>query len=132
MTRQSSCGPQDSRERRRYAVEQLALAELGDPWDSAAERKASGGCAVLAGIAAADAICCRRLGIRSRGQDHRAAIDLLRKVVPDGQELAKKLDVLLASKDAMQYGTDFVSAEQHRRVLRAARQIVDAASRIAT
>lgn len=35
---------------------------------------------VHAGIAAADVICCAHLGQYSRGQDHSAAVDLLKQV----------------------------------------------------
>jgi hypothetical protein len=86
---------------------------------------------VLAGIAAADAICCMRLGRRWRGQDHHGAVDLLRRVVPEGERLAKDLDSVLADKDVMQYGTALVSASRHVRLLRAARRLVQAADDIA-
>lgn len=45
------------------------------------------GLAVLAGIAAADAVCAARLGRIHRGDDHRGAADLLRQAVPDGKTL---------------------------------------------
>lgn len=131
MSRQSPCDAGEARERSRYADQQLALAELGDPWPTPAERKASGGCAVLAGIAAADSICCRRLGRRSRSQDHRMAADLLRRVTPEGDRLASDLDTVLADKDVMQYGTALVTATRHLRLLRAARRLVEAARTIA-
>lgn len=130
MSRQSTCGAGEARERRQYAQEQLALAEMGAPWSTAAERKASGGCAVLAGIAAADGMCCRRLGRRSRDQDHRAAVDLLRRITPEGAVLAKDLDVVLSDKDTMQYGTALVTADRHLRLMRAARRLVQAAQTI--
>jgi hypothetical protein len=131
VSRQRICGREEARERSRYAQQQLALAEMGTPWSTVAERKASGGCAVLAGIAAADAICCRRLGRRSRDEDHRAAVDLLRRVAPEGIPLARDLDAVLAEKDAMQYGTALVSAERHLRLLRAVRRLVRASQEIA-
>jgi hypothetical protein len=46
------------------------------------------GLAVLAGVAASDAICCVRLGKRHRGEDHRGAATLLAEAVPDGRKLA--------------------------------------------
>lgn len=131
MSRQSICGAGEARERRQYAQEQLALAEMGTPWSTAAERKASGGCAVLAGIAAADAMCCQRLGRRSRDQDHRAAVDLLRRITPEGAVLAKDLDVVLSNKDTMQYGTALVTADRHLRLMRATRRLVQAVQTIA-
>lgn len=131
MSREAPCDVGEGRERCQHAEQQLALAEVGEPWTTPAERKASGGCAVLAGIASADAICCARLGRRSRSQDHRAAADLLRRVTPEGEQLAKDLDIVLADKDAMQYGTALVTATRHLRLLRAARRLVAAARAIA-
>src|SRR5205823_5471895 len=43
---------------------------------------------VHAGIAAADAICCRVLGEHARGDDHGQAVQLVGRVRPDGAELA--------------------------------------------
>lgn len=59
---------------------------------------------VLAGIAAADAACCRALGRRSRAQDHRAAESLIAEIVPDGPEAAVSLRRLLNLKDEAHYG----------------------------
>lgn len=87
---------------------------------------------MLAGIAGADAICCARLARRSRSQDHRSAVALLRRVTPEGAQLAKDLDAVLADKDAMQYGTALVTATRDLRLLRAARRLVAAARAIAT
>jgi len=49
------------------------------------------GNAVLAGIAASDAICCVRLGCRHRGEDHRGATELLKTATVDGDRLAVTL-----------------------------------------
>ena len=54
--------------------------------------------AVLAGIAAADAACCHRLGVRSRGQDHARAIELVKQVVPRGDDLARASTVSSISR----------------------------------
>lgn len=59
--------------------------------------------AVLAAIAAADAICGSVLGECSNEQDHRTATSLLKRV-PGGEVLATKLHRLLADKTALQYG----------------------------
>lgn len=68
------------------------------------------GLAVLAGIAASDAICCARLGRRHRGDDHRGAIDLLEGATPDGKKLGAWLGRLLGVKDAAHYGAGLVGA----------------------
>lgn len=62
------------------------------------------GLAILAGIAASDAICGIRLGYVHRGDDHRRAQDLLGTATPDGQKLATNLGRLLGLKDAAHYG----------------------------
>lgn len=131
MSRQATCGAIEARERRQYAQEQLTLAEVGAPWPTVAQRKASGGCAVLAGIAAADAVCCRRLGLRSREQDHRAAVALIKRVMPEGVDLAKDLEAIIAEKDVMQYGIALVTPDRHLRLLRASARLVAAATKIA-
>jgi len=59
------------------------------------------------------------------------AVDLLRRVTPEGGRLATDLDTVLADKDAMQYGTALVTASRHLRLLRAARRLVQAARTIA-
>jgi len=120
-----------ARERAAYAVEQLQLAELDEPWESNAKRKASGACAVLAAIAAADGICCARVGRRSRGKDHRQAVSLLSQVEPGGDNLARDLETALAVKDLVHYGTSLLSAERHQSLLRAVRRLVKAASEAA-
>jgi hypothetical protein len=60
--------------------------------------------AVLAGIAASDAACCRALGRRSRGDDRREAAALLAQVEPGGSEAANALTRLLSVKNDAQYG----------------------------
>jgi hypothetical protein len=85
------------------------------------------GLAVLAGIAASDALCCARVGCRHRGDDHRGAADLLRQATPDGAELAKTLLRLLDLKDAAHYGVMVVASRKARDALRWAARLVDRA-----
>lgn len=85
------------------------------------------GNAVLAGIAASDAICGQRLRKVHRGDDHRGAIDLLRSAVPDGQKLSTKLGRLLDVKDEAHYGIIFVSARKASDAVRAAAALVERA-----
>jgi hypothetical protein len=105
-------------------VERPELA-ADEPGDEA--RNVAAGNAVLAGIAAADAICCLRLGKRHRGQDHHAATDLLHTVRPDGRTLATALATVLAAKDPSHYGETFVSNTRLKTTMRAATRLVDAA-----
>ncbi len=82
------------------------------------------GNAVLAGIAASDAVCCSTLGRRSRGSDHRAAVDLLDDI---DSELAKALSALLDLKDTAHYGEKLLVANKVTQAMRAADKLVTAA-----
>jgi hypothetical protein len=84
---------------------------------------------VLAGIAAADVICCRALGRHAQGDNHVQAVALLRSVQPDGVELSVALGVLLGMKTKAGYGERSVSGEDRIRAPRRAKQLVDAARR---
>lgn len=82
---------------------------------------------VLAGIAAADAICCRALGAHALGESHQEAVQLLRTVRPDGDELARSLSTLLGVKSRAGYAAAPVTAEMRRRANRHAAKLVVAA-----
>jgi hypothetical protein len=86
--------------------------------------------AVLAGIAASDAACCAALGKRSRGQDHKDAVELTRQIVPGGGGVASKLDRLLDLKDGAQYGVIHVSGADLLTAMRSAKALVDFAMRV--
>lgn len=125
--RQAPCGLVEARERIEYARHQMLLAEAAAPWPTVAERKASGAAAVLAAIAASDALCCMRLGARSRDSNHRAAAAMISTIEPDGKDLARKLNAVLDAKDPMHYSSEYMSAERHRTVMRAARHLLESA-----
>jgi hypothetical protein len=130
VTRIRPCGAGEAGARADEALEHMALAEIYQPGDSSAARKASGSSAVLAAIAASDAICCRRLRQRSADTDHAAAVELLRQVTPEGMELAKAFSVAIKLKTAMQYGTESVTESEHTRLMRAAEKLVRTARAI--
>ncbi len=87
---------------------------------------------VHAGIAAADVICCKRLGQYSLGSNsHNEAEGLLKKVTePDGTQLAKRLAQLLKVKTKAGYKAQSVSAGDHRTAKRAAEKLVHAAQEL--
>jgi len=82
------------------------------------------GLAVLAGVAASDAICGARLGKRYRGEDHRDAADLLAAATPDGRDLSNHLVRLLDLKDEAHYGIMMVSSAKARAAVRNASHLV--------
>ena len=98
------------------------------------------GTAVLAAIAASDAICCRALGERARGQDHHEAVELLSQVrfgaggldaqARRATELARALETALDLKGESHYGVHLLGEPQLQRVVRAAQKLIDAADEI--
>ena len=95
---------------------------------------------VLLLIAASDALCCKLLGERSRGQDHREAVGLLEQVrFGDGtaaqarraRDLARALATALDLKDDSHYGTLMIGGTELRRFIRAAEALVAAAESVA-
>jgi hypothetical protein len=127
-TRTARCGKPEARTRLSTAVAYLETAELvlGETARSEFGNVAAG-LAVLAGIAAADAICCSRLGCRHRGDDHRGAAVLLQQSVPDGKRLATALTRLLDVKDAAHYGASLVGPREAGHAIRRARVLVERA-----
>ena len=84
--------------------------------------------AVLAGIAAADTVCCLALGRHAQGDDHQEAAKLLAAVRPDGKVLANSLAALLGVKTKAGYShrpvsrADRGTAQRHgAKLLQAAR-----------
>jgi hypothetical protein len=82
---------------------------------------------VHAGIAAADAICCSALKEYAAGESPAEAIGLVRKVRPDGDQLAEALSRLLRLKTHAGYSASSVSADERKRARRAAERLVTAA-----
>lgn len=82
---------------------------------------------VHAGVAAADVICCARLGKHSRGEDHGSAVGLLEQASPDH---AKHLRALLGMKTKAGYTALPVSGSERTRAGRAASALVEAAEQV--
>jgi hypothetical protein len=142
--RRQPCSTREARARLRQAEAYLTVAmtvvsEADRPEDYDFNHVAAG-LAVLASIAASDALCCRLLSERSRGQNHRDAIGLLGTIrFGDGVErararrargLSEALATSLDLKDASHYGTTLLEAPQVRKLLRTATKLVDAAKTV--
>jgi hypothetical protein len=82
---------------------------------------------VDAGIAAADVICCFRLGVYAAGESHNEAIALLEKAE---RGIAKHLRTLLHLKSKVAYSHQSVTTDDHKMARRAASNLVEAARRI--
>jgi hypothetical protein len=83
--------------------------------------------AVLAGIAAADAMCGLNLKKWSRGSDHLQAVALLNTVSGEGGAMANHLRRLLNQKNAVHYSPKLVTVDEAKIMLRHASALVDAA-----
>lgn len=126
--RTATAGPREARVRLRTAQAYLEVADvvLDEPRSDAFLNVAAG-LAVLAGVAASDAICARRLGRIYRGDDHRGASELLKQSTADGAKLASIFLRLIDIKDQAHYGVIVVSPRKARDTVRWARQLVDRA-----
>jgi hypothetical protein len=79
---------------------------------------------VHAGVAAADAICCARLGEHAQGDEHQEAVALLTKA---DRTIAKHLKVLLDLKTRSGYSAIPTSKTDQKRAGRAAAALLAAA-----
>mgnify|MGYP000333050045 CR=1 FL=1 len=129
-TRSQPCDRNDALNRLAQAASFLLAAELiiDDESDDATPSVAAS-LAVLAGIAASDAACCARLGVRARGRSHPEAVELLGTVEPRGGDMAKDLQRLLNRKDDSQYGVAFVSQSEASRMVGWAKRLLGQARR---
>lgn len=129
IDRTQICNRSDALTRLRHAERYLEIAEvvLADETGEADERATvATGNAVLAAIAAADAICCATAGSRYRGSDHRRAVEHLERVTDD-KKLAGLLRDVVDLEDAGHYGLSNVGSSRARSVFRKADQLVTAA-----
>jgi hypothetical protein len=129
-SRQQRCGPAEARTRLSDARAQLEHAELADGSSSTEEMKAATSSAVLAGIAAADAACCKAIGRRNRSQNHEDAAELLKEVSPGGRDAARRLTRLLALKDHAQYGFSGIGGGELKQAQRNARALMEFAESV--
>lgn len=100
------------------------MAELDPLSSDGPTRSAAVSNAVLAGIAAADAICCRRLGRRAAGDDHQQALALLEDTGDVGMEARGQLETLLSIKNKAQYEEVDPTVTEAKRAIRAMRSIL--------
>jgi hypothetical protein len=115
----------DARLRADHARAYLIVADLiADDDAIAARTNVLGAIAVLAGIAASDAISGNALGVRSSGDAHTEAVELLRRATPPSSKAPNYLSKLLAAKTDTQYSAALVSSAKARELHRAAAALV--------
>ncbi len=125
-SRRSNCSASQARTRLGHAEKYLEVAEIVLNAEAGAEATVATGNAVLAGIAAADAICCSTVGKRYRGTDHRAAADYLESVTGN-MDLGQALRDLADYKDQAHYGLANVRAIRAKAAIRRANKLTVAA-----
>ncbi len=117
--RSKDCTTSNAGARLKQAESFADLARLTSPAsNSGPERSAAVSNAVLSGIAAADVICCVRLGRHASGDNHREAVLLLRDAGDVGREAADALAALLGLKRKAHYGVTDPSPGETTRALR--------------
>jgi hypothetical protein len=114
-----ACSPSECHERREQARAFLEVAKVVLTEDRR-EAHVAAALAVLAGIAAADAICGLSLRKWSRGPDHKQAVALLSDVALRDSTLPSKLSRLLAAKDAAHYSPALIAVATARAMVRQA------------
>jgi len=128
--RTRSCDSMTARERLKAAESYVQAAELiagfDDEYDPYRPNSMISNY-VLAGIAAADALCCFALGEHSQGDDHRGAVRLVERVTPGGRDFGKALSALLTLKTEAGYGARPLTDEKAKRARRNAAKLVEAA-----
>lgn len=129
MTRTRACTQEVRRGRLRKAGQFLDAADLvhdvADEDDEVADAYVT--LCVHGGIAAADVICCARLGEHAQGEDHNEAIALLNKADRDS---ATHLRTLLSMKTKAGYSHRPATADECKRAGRAAEALVETARRL--
>jgi len=123
----------DALARARHAHGFLTAAELvgefsEDVGDDAASNVVAS-LAVLAGIAAGDAICGVILRRRSSSSDHSEAVRLLSTAGTNGVGYSRDLRRLIASKSVVQYSPRIVTAKASRELTAYARRLVEGMER---
>ena len=133
-SRTRECDAGQAKLRMQRAREFLEVAELvvdeKDRDASPVYASSAAALAVLAGIAASDAACCKAFGERSRSDNHRDAEMLLAEITPGGKRAAADLRELLNLKDKAQYGFLRLSVPEVRKVMRRAGSLIKFAAEV--
>ncbi len=127
-SKRSDCSKAEAQTRLEHARLYLQVAQMVLADETGSEATVATGNAVLAGIAAADALCCALVGKHHRGADHREAAEYLEEVTGN-KALARALRDLADYKDQAHYGITNVRVQRATAAIRRATQLVEAAQR---
>ena len=133
LGKSAACGKSEAKVRLGNANQFMSVAELvnssvEDGTDLELSSVAAA-LAVLAGIAASDAVCCLKLLKRSRGTDHQQATEFLSRV-DGGDKAAVHLSELLSLKDTAHYGVIPTTSAQLKVAMRRASALVQFANEV--
>lgn len=124
--RTQKCGAADARAKLQRAEKFMEVSNLIT--DEASPdpdfMSAAAALAVLAGIAASDAACCKALGVRSRSDDHHDVEALLEQITPGGTDAANAMRRLINLKDEAHYGFYNVATQDLDSVFRQAEKVI--------
>jgi len=123
--RSRRCAAADAKKRLGDAEKYLEVSELVAGEDSHESHNVATGLAVLAGIAAADAACCKALLESSRGPDHHEAAAFLQRIAPGGDSAANDFERLVGLKDKAHYSFLNVSTQDRVAALRRAGRLLE-------
>ncbi|MCX7521376.1 hypothetical protein OSC27_03685 [Microbacterium sp. STN6] len=107
----------------------MLIADLGEDAGISTTGNVIGSLAVLAGIAAADAICGAVLSERAAGQDHAEAVTLLNSTKP-GKAVAPSLRRLIDTKTETQYSSGILADGRSADLVKAANRLVTAMDQV--
>ncbi len=127
-SRTRRCDRQDAAQRYAQAEAFAEVAKLDPLSADGPTRSAAVSNSVLAGIAGADAMCCRRLGHHSVGDDHQQALALLEEAGNVGREAKRHLVTLLSIRNKAQYEGEDPTIAEAKRAIRAMRSILELAA----
>lgn len=124
-TRTQTCDMAKARKRLADARAYLETAEVIGGDDSGALGGVQAALAVLAGIAAADAATCAALRLRSRSENHKDAVEVVKRVVhPDANAAGNALARLIDMKDAAHYGFDALGSQKRAAAVKHAKRVL--------
>lgn len=133
-SRTQSCGAREAEAKLRRAGQFMEVATMiaDDPDPDPDWLSAAAALAILAGISASDAACCKALGRRSRGQDHHHAETLLEQIQPDGKAAATSMRRLISLKDEAHYGFFNIGKRDLKSAFTQANKLIRFASSVVT
>lgn len=110
---------------RAFLAAAVLVDELGDAAEISPRTNIVGSLAVLAGIAASDAICGHRLAEKAAGENHSDAVRILQAACRPGRDLSKNLQRLLDAKSNTHYAATDIGERRARELVTSTTRLVE-------